>query len=194
MFCPLRYAKVVLVDANLGPAYKYASFAGFFGERRPKPRYNILQEQNKQMSVIFVNTDNSNATNKLFVGTKAGTEAKAVEDVMQKVVVKIISKQPGFTTMKTPNPKGYSIKLEIDKLQQTPNETSCSLKGELVRYPNSFTVAKKGGAATMVSTSFTGSAKATGSGKFAVIDCVEAIVESMIPKAIPAMRQDMLQR
>jgi hypothetical protein len=146
------------------------------------------------MSVIFVNTDNTNLANKLFNGSKAGAEAKAVEDIMQKVVIKIVGKQAGFTTVKTPNPKGYSIKLEIAKLEKTQHETSCSLKGELVRYPNSFTVSKKGGAATMVSTSFTGSAKAQGMGKFAVADCVEAIVESMIPKAIPAMRQDMLQR
>ena len=146
------------------------------------------------MSVIFVNTDNTNNTNKLFNGSKAGTEAKAVEDVMQKVVVKVIQKQPGFTTIKTPNPKGYSIKLEIDKLQQTPHETSCSLRGEIARYPNSFSVAKKGGAGSMVSTSFTGSAKAQGMGKFAVVDCVEAIAEDMLAKAIPAMRQDMLQR
>ncbi len=146
------------------------------------------------MSVIFVNTDNSNATSKLFNGIKAGGEAKAVEDIMQKVVVKIISKQPGFSTMKTPNPKGYSIKLEIAQLQQAGHETSCSLKGELVRYPNTFSSATKGGGETMVSTSFTGSARATGMGKFAVIELVEAIAESMIPKTIPAMRQDMLQR
>jgi hypothetical protein len=146
------------------------------------------------MSVIFVNTDNSNVANKLFNGTKAGAEAKAVEDVMQKVVIKVIGKNPGFSTAKTANPKGYSIKLEIAQLQQNGRETSCSLRGELVRYPNSFTVAKKEGAATMVSTSFTGSAKAIGMGKFAVIELVEAIAESMVPKAIPAMRQDMLQR
>ena len=146
------------------------------------------------MSDIFVNTDNTNVANKLFNGTKAGAEAKAVEEVMQKIVIKVIAKNPGFSTAKTPNPKGYSIKLEIAQLQQTGRETSCSLKGELVRYPNSFTVAKNGGAAAMVSTSFTGSAKAIGMGKFAVLDLVEAIAESMIPKAIPAMRQDMLQR
>lgn len=146
------------------------------------------------MSAIFVNTDNSNPKDKLFDGKLAGPEAKAVEELMQKLVVKVISKNPGFTTNKVPNPKGYSIKLEIAKLQQTPQETSCSLRGELVRYPNTYTVAKRGGAPTMVSTSFTGSAKATGSGKFAVIDCVEAIAEGMIAKTIPAMRQDMLQR
>lgn len=146
------------------------------------------------MSSIFVNTDNTNPKDKLFNGRMAGAEAKAVEDLMQKIVVKIIGKNPGFTTTKLPNPKGYSIKLEIAKLQQTPQETSCSLKGELVRYPNSFSVAKKGGAGAMVSTSFTGGAKAIGMGKHAVIELVEAIAESMVAKTIPAMRQDMLQR
>lgn len=146
------------------------------------------------MSAIFVNTDNSNPQAKLYNGSKAGAEAKAVEELMQKIVVKIIAKNPGFTTNKMPNPKGYSIKLEIAKLQQTARETSCDIKGELVRYPNSFTVAKRGGAATMVSTSFTGSAKATGMGKYAITDCVEVIAEGMVAKAIPAMRSDMLQR
>lgn len=146
------------------------------------------------MSAIFVNTDNTNPKEKLYNGKMAGIEAKAVEDLMQKVVIKIVGKNPGFTTAKLPNPKGYSIKLEISKLQQTAHEVSCSIRGELARYPNSFSVAKKGGAGSMVSTSFNGSAKATGSGKFAVIDCVEAIAEDMVAKAIPAMRQDMLQR
>ena len=146
------------------------------------------------MSLIYVNTDNTNATDKLFNGAKAGAEAKAVEEVMQKVVVNIVGKNAGFTTTKMANPKGYSIKLEIARLEQVGRETSCSLKGELVRFPNSFTVAKNGGAATMVSTSFTGSAKAIGMGKHAVVELVEAITEGMIPKAIPAMRQDMLQR
>jgi hypothetical protein len=146
------------------------------------------------MALIYVNTDNTNTADKLFNGSKAGEEAKAVEDIMQKVVVTVVGKNSGFTTTKIANPKGYSIKLEIAKLEQVGRETSCSLKGELVRYPNSFTVAKKGGAATMVSTSFTGSAKAIGMGKRAVVELVEAIAEGMIPKAIPAMRQDMLQR
>lgn len=146
------------------------------------------------MSVIFVNTDNSNLQAKLYNGSKAGAEAKAVEELMQKVIVKVIGKNPGFTTTKIQDPKGYSIKLEIANLVQTAHETSCSLKGELVRYPNTFSAKAKGGGETMVSTSFTGSAKASGMGKFAVIDCVEAIAESMIPKTIPAMRQDMLQR
>ncbi|MEO5860523.1 MAG: hypothetical protein ABIR33_16450 [Pyrinomonadaceae bacterium] len=146
------------------------------------------------MPEIFVNTDNSNPHAKLFNGIKAGTEAKAVEDLMQKVVVKVIGKNPGFTTNTQLNPKGYSIKLEIATLIHDGRETSCSLKGELVRYPKTFSNVKKGGGETMVSTSFTGSAKATGMGKFAVIDCVEAIAESMVPKTIAAMRQDMLQR
>ena len=146
------------------------------------------------MSVIFVNTDNTNAANKLFDGSKAGPEAKAVEETMQKIVIKIIGKNPGFTTAKTQNPKGYSIKLEIANLKQTGQETTCGLRGELIRYPNSFSGAKRGGAGAMVSTSFTGSAKAIGMGKYAVVELVEAIAEGMVAKTIPAMRQDMLQR
>ena len=63
------------------------------------------------MALIYVNTDNTNAADKLFNGSKAGEEAKAVEDVMQKVVVNIVGKNSGFTTTRIANPKGYSIKL-----------------------------------------------------------------------------------
>lgn len=146
------------------------------------------------MSQIFVNTDNTNIKDKLFTGQLAGENAMAAEDAMQKIVVKVAGKAAGFTTMKTPNPKGYSIRLKIAKLEQTPHETKCTVAGEIVRYPNTFSSMQKGGGEAMVTTGMSGSATATGKGKFAVIDCVEAIAENLVAKTIPVMRADMLKR
>ena len=143
------------------------------------------------MPPIYVNTDNTNFTNKVYNGTLAKENAAAVEKKMQDVVVKVIGKIPDFTTNKMPNPKGYSIMLKLAKLESTAHTTKCTLSGELVRYPNTYSV--KGSGQSMVSTSFNGSATATGMGKFAVIDCVEAVAESMVAKAIPAMRSDITQ-
>ena len=53
------------------------------------------------MSLIFVNTDNTNFKDKVFVAQLAGENAKAAEDAMQKIVVKIVGKNAGFTTLKT---------------------------------------------------------------------------------------------
>ena len=140
------------------------------------------------MSVIYVNTDNTNFQNKVYNGALAKENAAAVEKKMQDVVVKVIGKSPGFSTNKIPNPKGYSIMLKLAKLEATGNQVKCTLSGELLRYPNTYSV--KGSGQGMVSTSFNGSATATGMGKFAVVDCVEAVAESMVEKAIPAMRTD----
>ena len=66
------------------------------------------------MPQIFVDTDNSDPKNKLFVGTKAGG-AKA-EEKMQKVVIKVIGKADGFTTDKTVSNKGYAIRLTVSNV------------------------------------------------------------------------------
>ena len=137
---------------------------------------------------IFVHTDNTNVRDKTYNGLLAKENATAAEKKMQEIVIKTIGKDPGFTTAKVPNPKGYSIKLKIAKLESTGHETKCSMTGELLRYPNMKSM--KGSGVGMVSTSFNGSAAATGMGKFAVIDLVEVITESMVKKAIPAMKMD----
>jgi hypothetical protein len=140
------------------------------------------------MPPIYVNTDNTNVRDTMYNGLMAKENAIAAEKKMQEIVIKTIGKDPGFTTAKVPNPKGYSIKLKIAKLESTGRETKCSMSGELLRYPNTYSV--EGSGTAMVSTSFNGSAAATGMGKFAVVDLVEVITESMVKKAIPAMKMD----
>jgi hypothetical protein len=141
---------------------------------------------------IFVDTNNG-PSNKLYNGTLAGSAASAAESMMQKVVKRIIDKTPGFTTAASPNAKGYAIRLEISKLDATGGETKCSMTGSIVQYPKG---ANKAGAKgdTMFSLGWGGSAKSTGTSQGSVLDCVEAITESMMSKGIPVMSADFQKR
>src|SRR6478735_4492073 len=145
------------------------------------------------MSQIFVNTDNSDPKAKIFVATNAGRYAASAEAKMEAVVDKIIEKTPGFTTTGDDKAKGYTIRLKVAKVTVGNQSTKCDITGELVRFPD--TESKTGGkGAQMVSTGFTGSANATATNENSLLDCVEAVTEGMVAKAIPAMRSDMSNR
>jgi hypothetical protein len=145
------------------------------------------------MPAIFVDTDNSNATAKLYNGLKAGQSAAKAEGKMQAVVKRIVDKAAGFTTTKVGNPKGYVIRLEISKLEVADHKTKCSLSGSIVRYPKGVTM--KGAAGEeMLSTGWGGSAMADGTSEGSLLDCVEAVAESMMAKAVPIMSNDFLKR
>jgi hypothetical protein len=142
---------------------------------------------------IFVDTDNSNATNKLFNGSKAGGAAAKAEAKMQSTVKRIVDKAAGFTTTKSKDAKGYAIRLTISKLEVGNGKTSCSLSGSIVRYPP--TVSLKGGKGDeMVSTSMTGSGNSTGTSEGDMLAVVEAIAEDLAAKSIPIMRNDFTKR
>jgi hypothetical protein len=143
------------------------------------------------MPPIFVNTEND-PKDKLYVGTNAGTAAAEAETKMQTVLKKIIDANAGFTTNKIANAKGYSIRLKVAKVTVDGGETSCGLSGEILLYPKSFSV--KGAHDQMLSTAMNGHAKASGTDKQAILDCVEAITESLAKKAMPIMTADMAKR
>lgn len=140
---------------------------------------------------IFVDTDNSNAKDKLYNASKAGSAATKAEAKMQAVVKKAVEKA-GFTTAKVPNAKGYSIRLEISTLE-IGQDTKCSLKGSIVRYPKGMTQSR-GAGEEMLSLGWSGKATASGSGEGAIIDCVEAIAEDMMKKGLPVMTSDFMKR
>ena len=137
------------------------------------------------MPPIYINTDND-PKEPLFEAKLAGDKAADCEKKMRDTLVKVIEKDATFTTNKIKDPKGYSIRLVVSKLTTEGRETSCSLSGEILQYPKT-NYGKKGN--LMVSTSMTGSARASGS--FAAVDCVEAITESLVKKALPIMRSHM---
>jgi len=138
---------------------------------------------------IFVDTDNSDPKNKLYNGSKAGNSAAKVEAKMQSVVKKILDKTPGFTTTKMGNAKGYTIRLEISKLDTANHKTKCSLSGSIVRYPKGVTM-KGAKGDEMLSLGWSGSAEADGTSEGSLLDCVEAITESMMKNGIRTMNAD----
>ena len=140
------------------------------------------------MPLIFINTDNSDTQNKLYNSTKAGG-AKA-EELMQKAVKKVFDKANGFTTSKTKNSKGYSIKLTVTKVEIGDHDTKCSLSGELLNYPREVSKSKEaGGGSGMASTTWTGNGKVTGTKQDDIEFCVESIAEDMALKAIPRIKE-----
>src|SRR4051794_18969640 len=122
---------------------------------------SVTLASEEYMPAIFVDTDNSNAKDKLYDGSKAGQSAAKAEGKMQAVVKKVIDKAAGFTTTRTDDAKGYVIRLEISKLEVADHKTKCSLSGSIVRYPKAPTKVR-GKGDDMLSTSWGGGAIADG--------------------------------
>jgi len=146
------------------------------------------------MPAIFVDTAHG-PTNKLYDGSKAGASSGKAEAKMQAVVKRIIDKTAGFTTVKDANSKGYTVRLEISTLEVANRETKCKMSGSITRYPRGVAVGGSGKGDEMVSLGWSGHATATGTDESAMLDCVDAITESMLTKnGISAMRNDMTKR
>ena len=141
------------------------------------------------MSQIFVNTDNSDPTHKTFNGSKAGKAAAKAEQKMQSVVTRLIGKEAGFTTKKSADAKGYTIRLKVSKVAPSARGVSCGLSGEILYYPPRANMQGAQGE-LMLSTSMTGNASSTENSEAGIVDCVEAITEELVKKSVPIMRSD----
>jgi hypothetical protein len=151
------------------------------------------QPREASMPMIFVDTDNADFQNKLFNGFKAGDAADKAEAKMQKVVETLIGKAPGFTTHKDKDAKGYAIRLTVAKVETGARNVTCSLSGEIVRFP--LAVNKKGEQGEeMVSAGMAGKGVADGTSQAAVVDCIETVAQDLVNKAIPKMRADFAKR
>ena len=123
-----------------------------------------------------------------------GTSMAVAEDKMKEMVIKAFEKESDFTTNDIDNPKGYTLVFKVTKFS-SGSETSCTITGDILRYPKS--ASKKAGAGeekVMVSRDWSNTASASGSGNAAVLQCVEAILELMVPKSFPVMKIDMTRR
>jgi hypothetical protein len=141
--------------------------------------------------LIFINTDNTDPKDKLYKGIKAGG-AKA-EETMEKTVEKIIDKEAGFTTSSYDNAKGYTIRLTVSSVDIGEHNVKCELSGAIEIYPPGTTM-KRGKGVEMLSTSMTGHASADGTTERSILDCIEAVTESLTNKAIPIMKNDFSRR
>jgi hypothetical protein len=160
------------------------------------PTTAVSRPEGERMPLIFVDTDNADFKNKLFDALKAGKAQSKAEDKMLKAVKRVIEKAPGFTTTRPEKPadaKGYAIRLKVSKVDIVDRRTKCSLSGEIFRYP--LGVGKDGTKAEeMVSTNMTAGGFADGTSENSALDCIEALVEDLVAKSVPAMQTDFGRR
>ncbi len=141
------------------------------------------------MPNIFVNSDNSNLTSKIYKAGKVGKSAAAAEKKMQDVVRAIVGKAPGFVTDKSAAGKGYTIRIEVTKVEAAGG----TVHPEIVRFPS--TAGKGGRGEEMVSTlTKDPSITVEGTSEGLLLDGIEAVTENIATKSLPLMRMDMLKR
>jgi hypothetical protein len=146
------------------------------------------------MAQIFVNTDNSNVTNKIYKAGKVGKSAAAAEGKMKGAVVEIVGKAADFTTTKFGDAKGYTIRIEVSKVEKAGAQTTYTLSGEIVRYPATVTKSHGKGEEMVTLRPMTPSFKVEGASESLILETIESVVEDMVTKMLPAMRIDMTRR
>jgi hypothetical protein len=140
---------------------------------------------------IFIETDNSDRNNKIYIATLAQKDADKAEAAIQRAVRAVIGKSNDFTSTKPTDAKelkalkGYVIIIKLVGVTPDGTDLKCSLEGIVVHYPRELTKSKKEGE-KMVTTKFTGGAKANT--RDAVVDAVEAATESMTKIALPRIK------
>jgi mevalonate kinase len=146
------------------------------------------------MPPIYINTDNNDKKNKIYNANLTGSAVDAAENKIKEMVIKAFEKEAGFTTAKADNPKGYTIMLKVTTFKASGGDTTCTITGEILRYPKA--PSKKGSAdeKVMVSRDWSNTATASGKDTAAVLQCIESILELMVPKSIPVMKIDMTRR
>jgi hypothetical protein len=147
------------------------------------------------MPPTYINTDNNDKKNKIYIATLVGQGHADAEDKMKEMVIKAFEKESAFTTNKIDNPKGYTLVFKVTKFDASGGDTSCTITGEILRYPAAKT--KSHGSKpekVMTSGEWSGTAAVSGKGAAAVAQCVEAIMERIVPKSFPVMTADMARR
>jgi hypothetical protein len=142
------------------------------------------------MPQIYVNTDNSSLTNKLYNAGKLGKSAAAAEKKMQQAVVEAISKVSDFNTDSAG--KGYSIRMKV-LTDPAGRATKYTVTVEIIRYPSS--VGKGGKGEELVpTTSRPGSATVEGGSEADILDAIGELTKNNVKASLPVMRIDMTRR
>jgi hypothetical protein len=142
------------------------------------------------MPPIYVNTDNSSPTNKIFIASKLGKSAAAAEKKMQEAVVEAIGKAPDFNTDKPG--KGYSLRMTV-VTEAVGRATKYTVNVEIIRYPK---VVRKGGKGDelVVTVAKPGSATVEGGSEADVLDAIAELTKNNVKASLPVMRIDMTRR
>lgn len=145
------------------------------------------------MPKIFVNTDNSASTGKIYKASKVGTSAAAVEKKMREVVRAVVAKAPEFTADTVAAGKGYTIRIEVTNAEPSGGETKYTIHPEIVRFPSSSGRGGKG--AEMVSLRTKDPTITVGGrSERMLLDGVATVTEDIVTKSLPLMRLDMTKR
>lgn len=142
------------------------------------------------MPAIYVNTDNSNATNKIYNAGKLGASAAAAEKKMQEAVKEVVGKTADFTTDKPG--KGYTLRMKV-VTEPAGRGTKYTVTIEIVRYP---LITGKGGKGedSVQTRSTPGSATIEGSSTADVVDAIGDLAKSNAKASLVVMRMDMARR
>lgn len=142
------------------------------------------------MPEIYVNTDNSSRTNKLYNAGSLGKSAEAAEKKMQEVVVEAISEAPDFNTDRPG--KGYSLRMKV-VTESAGRATKYTVTVEIIRYPKS--AAKGGKGEELVPTmSKPGSATVEGGSERDILDAIGELTRNNVKASLHVMRIDMGRR
>jgi hypothetical protein len=146
------------------------------------------------MPKIFVSTDNSVSTSKIYKADKMGKSARAAEKKMQEVLTAAVNKAPDFTADTAASGKGYTIRIEVKNVERTAGKTIYTLHPEIVRFPSG---AGKGGGKGQEMVSLRTkdpTIDISGSSEAMLLDGVESATENIVKASLIVMRLDMTKR
>jgi hypothetical protein len=142
------------------------------------------------MPQIYVNTDNSSFTNKLYNASKLGKSAAAAEKKMQETVVESIRKLADFNTDRPG--KGYAIRMKV-LTESAGRATKYTVTVEIIRYPS--TVGRGGKGEELVPIqSKPGSATIEGGSEADLLDAIGDLTKNNVKASLQVMRIDMMRR
>ena len=139
------------------------------------------------MSTIYVNTDNSNPTSKLYNASKLGKSADAAEKKMRQAVLDVLKKEVTDFNTDTPG-KGYSLRMKV-LTERVGRGTKYTVSIEIVRYPPG---AK--GEELVPAPVKLGGALVEGGSEATVLDAIEQLTKSNVKASLGVMKADIARR
>lgn len=137
------------------------------------------------MPPIFINTERIDPKKRIFIGDAAGGASADVEALMKKTVIEALVKNAAFTTNKYKDAKGYTLEMELQKVEvDKAGNTACEMSTTIRRYPDGNTASVGGLSKARLGPP---------ADKEAILECVKAMVKESVTKSLPVMSEDMVK-
>jgi hypothetical protein len=134
------------------------------------------------MPPIYINTERIDPKKRIFIADAAGGASAEVEALMKKTVIDALVKNATFTTNKIKDAKGYTLEMELQKVDvDKAGNTACQMSTTIRRYPGGHTASVGG-----ISKAKLGPP----ADKEAILECVKAMVKESVEKSQPVMLKD----